>query len=190
MPLDNTRYDFSKWYSEILLRADIVDARTPTKGANVLLPNGYEIWEAIKNLMNKRFKETGHRNAYFPLFIPEEFLKREAEHFAGFTPEVAWVTHVGDTKLAKKFALRPTSETIMYHMYAQWIHSHADLPLKINQWSNVIRWDTKETRPLIRDREFLWSEAHTAHDSFDAAAEQVLESMEIYQSLYDALGLS
>lgn len=190
MPLDNPRSDFSKWYSEILLRADIVDARTPTKGANVLLPNGYEIWEAIKTFMNKRFKETGHKNAYFPLFIPEEFLQREADHFAGFTPEVAWVTHVGDRKLAKKFAIRPTSETIMYYMYAQWIHSHGDLPLKINQWGNVIRWDTKETRPLIRDREFLWSEAHTAHDSFEAAAEQVLESMDIYQSLFDALCLS
>ena len=190
MPLDNPRSDFSKWYSEILLRGDIVDNRTPTKGANVLLPNGYEIWDAIKRFMDREFKKTGHKNAYFPLFIPEEFLKREAEHFSGFTPEVAWVTHVGDTPLTQKFALRPTSETIMYHMYAQWIHSHADLPLKMNQWCNIIRWDTKETRPLLRDREFQWSEAHTAHVSYEAAAEQVKESMKIYQSLYDALCLS
>ncbi|MCH8906563.1 MAG: proline--tRNA ligase [Candidatus Heimdallarchaeota archaeon] len=190
MPLDNPRSNFSKWYDEVLLRASIVDVRTPTKGANVLMPNGYEIWEAIKNFMNKKFKETGHKNAYFPLLIPEEFLQRESAHFEGFIPEVAWVTHVGNTKLPQKFALRPTSETIMYHMYAQWIHSHADLPLKYNQWCNIIRWDTKETRPLLRDREFFWSEAHTAHSTYEEAAKQVEQSMEIYQSLFDALCLS
>ena len=190
MPLDNPRSDFSNWYSEILLRAKIVDIRTPIKGSNVLMPNGYEIWENIKNFMNIQFKKTNHKNAYFPLFIPEEFLEMETEHFSGFIPEVAWVTHVGDKKLNKKVALRPTSETIMYHMYAQWIHSHADLPLKYNQWCNIIRWDTKETRPLLRDREFFWSEAHTCHASFDEAAVQVKESMMIYQSLFDALCLS
>ncbi|MHA2502344.1 MAG: proline--tRNA ligase, partial [Candidatus Kariarchaeaceae archaeon] len=190
MPLDNPRSDFSAWYSEIILRAKIVDIRTPIKGSNVLMPNGYEIWEAIKNFMNMRFEETGHKNAYFPMFIPEEFLTRESEHFSGFVPEVAWVTHVGDKKLTNKVALRPTSETIMYYMYAQWIHSHADLPLKYNQWCNIIRWDTKETRPLLRDREFFWSEAHTCHPTFETAAAQVRESMEIYQSLFDALCLS
>lgn len=190
MPLDNPRSDFSNWYSEIIAKAKIVDIRTPVKGSNVLMPNGYEIWEQIKSFMNLRFEETGHKNAYFPLFIPEEFLTRESEHFSGFVPEVAWVTHVGDKELNEKFALRPTSETIMYHMYAQWIHSHGDLPLKINQWCNIIRWDTKETRPLFRDREFLWSEAHTCHPSFETAADQVKESMEIYQSLFDALCLS
>lgn len=190
MPLDNPRSDFSNWYSEVLLRAKIVDIRTPIKGSNVLMPNGYEIWESIRRFMDKRFRETDHKNAYFPMFIPEEFLEKESEHFSGFIPEVAWVTHVGDKKLKNKVALRPTSETIMYHMFAQWIHSHADLPLKYNQWCNIIRWDTKETRPLLRDREFFWSEAHTCHPSHEKAAEQVLQSMEIYQSLFDALCLS
>ncbi|MCY3413869.1 MAG: proline--tRNA ligase [Candidatus Heimdallarchaeota archaeon] len=189
MPLDNPRSDFSAWYSEIILRAKIVDIRTPTKGSNVLLPNGVEIWEAIKTFMNKEFKRTGHQNYYFPLLIPEEFLAKEEEHF-NFSIEVAWVTQVGDTKLPTKYALRPTSETIMYSMFAQWIHSHADLPFKTQQWANIIRWDTKQTRPLLRDREFYWSEGHTAHESYDAAAVQVRESMEIYQNLFDALCLS
>ncbi len=190
MPLDNPKSDFSKWYSEILLRGNIIDVRTPIKGANVILPNGYEIWEKVKEILNKEFKATNHQNAYFPLFIPEEFLTRESEHFDGFVPEVAWVTKVGDTELKEKFALRPTSETIMYHMYAQWIKSHGDLPLKINQWANIIRMDTKETRPLLRDREFQWSEAHTCHSSAEEAKIQVEESMKIYEALFDALGLS
>jgi len=190
MPLDNPRSDFPNWYSEVLRRAEIVDIRTPIKGSNVLMPNGYEIWESIKRFMDKQFKATGHKNAYFPLFIPEEFLTRESEHFEGVVPEVAWVTHVGDKELPEKIALRPTSETIMYYMYSQWIHSHADLPLKYNQWCNIIRWDTKETRPLLRDREFLWSEAHTCHTTFENAAKQVEQSLEIYQSLFDALCLS
>jgi prolyl-tRNA synthetase len=190
MPLDNPKSDFSKWYSEILLRGDIVDARTPIKGANVILPNGYTIWESIKRFLDQQFEATDHKNAYFPLFIPEEFLLRESEHFEGFVPEVAWVTRVGDRELNQKLALRPTSETIMYHMYAQWIKDHSDLPIKYNQWANIIRMDTKETRPLLRDREFQWSEAHTCHAKPEEAVEQVKESMLIYQALFDALGLS
>lgn len=189
MPLDNPRSDFSSWFSEVILRAGIVDNRTPIKGSNVLMPNGVEIWESIKIFINREFKATGHKNYYFPLFIPEEFLKREKEHF-GISIEVAWVTQVGETDLNERFALRPTSETIMYHMFAQWIHSHADLPFKINQWANIIRWDTKNTRPLLRDREFFWSEGHTAHATYEEAAIQVEESMTIYQKLYDALCLS
>ena len=153
------------------------------------MPNGVEIWESIKVFINREFKATGHKNYYFPLFIPEEFLKREMEHF-GISTEVAWVTQVGETDLNERFALRPTSETIMYHMFAQWIHSHADLPFKINQWANIIRWDTKNTRPLLRDREFFWSEGHTAHATYEEAAIQVEESMSIYQKLFDALCLS
>lgn len=189
MPLDNSRSDFSKWFDEILLRAKIVDIRTPIKGSNVMMPNGVDIWEAIKTFMNRELRLTGHRNYYFPLFIPEEFLAREKEHF-GIAIEVAWVTEVGETKLNKRFALRPTSETIMYDMFAKWIHSHADLPLKVHQWANIIRWDTKQTRALLRDREFHWSEGHTAHASDEDAAEQVRESMMIYQKLFDALCLS
>ena len=190
MPLDNTKSSFSKWYSEILLKADLIDVRTPVKGANVILPTGYEVWENAKQILNREFLKTGHKNAYFPLFIPESFLVKESEHFEGFVPEVAWVTHVGETKLNQKLALRPTSETIMYYMYAQWINSHIDLPLKINQWANIIRMDTKETRPLLRDREFQWSEAHTCHDSEEGAVTQVNESIVIYSTLFDALGLS
>ena len=190
MPLDNPKSDFSKWYSEILLRGNIIDVRTPIKGANVILPNGYAIWESVKNILNREFVATKHQNAYFPLFIPEDFLTKESEHFDGFVPEVAWVTKVGDTELNEKLALRPTSETIMYYMYAQWIKSHADLPLKMNQWANIIRMDTKETRPLLRDREFQWSEAHTCHRSAEDAKIQVEESMTIYETLFDTLGLS
>jgi prolyl-tRNA synthetase len=188
--LDIPKSDFGRWWNAVLLEADIVDVRTPTKGANVLMPNGYEIWEAIKANLNQRFKKTHHKNAYFPLFIPEEFLLLEEEHFEGFVPEVAWVTHVGDKKLHKKFALRPTSETIMYYMYALWIRSHKDLPLKINQWCNIIRWDTKETQALLRDREFQWSEAHTCHATAEEAVEQVEESMVIYSGLFEDLCLS
>ena len=190
MPLDNAKSSFSKWYSEILLKADLIDVRTLVKGANVILPTGYEVWENTKQILNLEFLKTGHKNAYFPLFIPESFLLKESEHFEGFVPEVAWVTHVGKTKLNQKLALRPTSETIMYHMYAQWINSHTDLPLKINQWANIIRMDTKETRPLLRDREFQWSEAHTCHASKKGAVAQVKESIKIYSSLFDALSLS
>ncbi len=190
MPLENPKSDFSKWYSEVLLRANVVDVRTPVKGANVLLPNGYQIWEGIKSKLNYFFYNTGHQNAYFPIFIPEEFLEREAEHFEGFVPEVAWVTQVGTTKLKQKLALRPTSETIMYHMYAQWINSHADLPLKVNQFCNIIRMDTGETRPLLRDREFQWSEAHTCHVDASDASKQIKESMDIYQGVFDALAIS
>ncbi|RMG30148.1 MAG: proline--tRNA ligase [Methanobacteriota archaeon] len=190
MPLENPKSDFSKWYSEILLRGNIVDVRTPIKGANVLLPNGYQIWEEIKRALDDEFQKTGHQDAYFPIFIPEDFLEKEAEHFEGFVPEVAWVTKVGNTELKKKIALRPTSETIMYYMYAQWINSHSDLPLKMNQFCNIIRMDTGETRPLLRDREFQWSEAHTCHATAEEAAEQVRESMRIYQTVFDELALS
>ena len=190
MPLENPKSEFSKWYDEVILRADIVDKRTPVKGANVLLPNGYEIWEKMKYHLNQDLKRTKHKFAYFPLFIPEDYLTRETEHFAGFTPEVAWVTHVGDTKLDKKVALRPTSETIMYDMFAKWLHSHAELPMKYSQWCNIVRWDTSETRPLLRDREFLWNESHTVHATREEAEEQLLESMRIYQSLFDKMAIT
>ncbi|MHA1462438.1 MAG: proline--tRNA ligase [Candidatus Heimdallarchaeota archaeon] len=184
MKLPEKENEFLKWYSEVISYANIVDNRSPVKGANVLMPYGYSIWESIRNKLDAELKRTGHKNAYFPIFIPEDYLKRESDHFEGFIPEVAWVTHAGDRKLDRKLALRPTSETIMYEMFHLWIRSHSDLPFKINQFCNIIRFDTKETKPLLRDREFLWSEGHTCHATAEEAVEQVKESMVIYENVY------
>ncbi|MHA1171693.1 MAG: proline--tRNA ligase, partial [Candidatus Heimdallarchaeota archaeon] len=173
-----------QWYTAVIEYANIVDKRSPVKGSNVIMPYGYSIWESIVAKLDGELKATGHKNAYFPLFIPEDYLEKEAEHFEGFIPEVAWVTHAGDRKLDRKLALRPTSETIMYEMFRLWIRSHGDLPLKINQWCNIIRFDTKETKPLLRDREFLWSEGHTCHSTAEEAEEQVKESMRLYEAVY------
>ncbi|MEA2070692.1 MAG: proline--tRNA ligase [Asgard group archaeon] len=190
MKLPDREKEFLSWYTEVVEYADIVDKRSPVKGANVIMPYGYSIWESITNKLDREMKKTGHKNAYFPLFIPEDYLEREAEHFEGFIPEVAWVTHAGDTKLDRKLALRPTSETIMYDMFRLWIRSHGDLPLKINQFCNIIRFDTKETKPLLRDREFLWSEGHTCHATADAAEKQVRESMRIYEAVFQECCMS
>ncbi|MFW9921753.1 MAG: proline--tRNA ligase [Candidatus Thorarchaeota archaeon] len=184
MKLPNKENEFLQWYSEVIDYANIVDNRSPVKGANVLMPYGYSIWESIVDKLDSELKRTGHKNAYFPLFIPENYLQREAEHFQGFIPEVAWVTMAGDKPLERKLALRPTSETIMYEMFHLWIRSHGDLPLKINQFCNIIRFDTKDTKPLLRDREFLWSEGHTCHATEEEAELQVRESMEIYEAVY------
>ncbi len=190
LPLENDKFEnFPAWYDEVVIKAQIVDNRTLVKGANVLLPNGYAIWENIQKILDKMLKDTGHKNAYFPIFLPEELLEQEAEHFEGFAPEVAWVTRVGDKKLERKVGLRPTSEAIMYSMFCLWIKSHADLPLKINQWCNIIRWDTKDTKMLLRDREFLWHEGHTVHTTAEEAAQQVMEAVNIYKKLFDQLCL-
>ncbi|NHK32162.1 MAG: proline--tRNA ligase [Asgard group archaeon] len=184
MKLPDREKQFIQWYSKVIDSADIVDNRSPVKGSNVIMPYGYSIWESITTKLDAELKKTGHKNAYFPLFIPEDYLEKEAEHFEGFIPEVAWVTHAGDKPLERKLALRPTSETIMYDMFRLWIRSHGDLPLKVNQFCNIIRFDTKETKPLLRDREFLWSEGHTCHTTAEEAEEQVRESMRIYESVY------
>lgn len=184
MKLPDKEKEFLQWYTAVIEYAEIVDKRSPVKGSNVIMPYGYSIWESIVAKLDGELKATGHKNAYFPLFIPEDYLEKEAEHFEGFIPEVAWVTHAGDRKLDRKLALRPTSETIMYEMFRLWIRSHGDLPLKINQWCNIIRFDTKETKPLLRDREFLWSEGHTCHSTAEEAEEQVKESMRLYEAVY------
>lgn len=184
MKLPDKEKEFLQWYTAVIEYANIVDKRSPVKGSNVIMPYGYSIWESIVAKLDGELKATGHKNAYFPLFIPEDYLEKEAEHFEGFIPEVAWVTHAGDRKLDRKLALRPTSETIMYEMFRLWIRSHGDLPLKINQWCNIIRFDTKETKPLLRDREFLWSEGHTCHSTAKEAEEQVKESMRLYEAVY------
>lgn len=172
--------DFSRWYIDVIKKAELADY-SPMKGMMVIRPYGYEIWELIKEQLDKMFKETGHRNAYFPLFIPESFLKKEAEHVEGFAPEVAWVTQGGQEELEEKLAIRPTSEAIICSMYAKWINSWRDLPVLINQWANVVRWE-KVTRPFLRTTEFLWQEGHTVHASYEEAEEETLRILEIYRT--------
>ncbi|MCL4411296.1 proline--tRNA ligase [Candidatus Marsarchaeota archaeon] len=153
--------NFSDWYTEVLITSEFVDY-SAVSGVIVFRPDGYFVWDAIRNATNELFIKAGIQNAYFPLFIPEKFLEKEKEHVKGFTPEVAWVTHAGDSKLDERLAVRPTSETIMYDSYSKWIRSWRDLPLRLNQWNNVVRWEFKHPTPFLRSREFLWNEGHTA----------------------------
>jgi len=148
--------------------------------------HSYAIWEKIQEIFNKKIKTTGHRNVYFPLFIPESFLKKEAEHFQGFVPEVAWVTMGGDSQLEERLAIRPTSETVMYATYAKWIRSWRDLPMKLNQWCSVVRWETKATKLFLRTREFLWQEGHTAHATKEEADREVMEILDAYRDVIES----
>lgn len=175
---------FSEWYVEVILKAELADY-APVKGCMVIRPDAYAVWEKIQQVVNQKIKATGHRNAYFPMFIPEAFLRQEAEHFAGFTPEVAWITQGGDTPLEEKLAVRPTSETIMYSMFSKWIRSWRDLPLKINQWCNVVRWETKATKLFLRTREFLWQEGHTAHATKEEADAEVMWALNMYKDVIE-----
>ncbi|MFN8372055.1 MAG: proline--tRNA ligase [Anaerolineae bacterium] len=173
--------DFSAWYNDIVYKADLA-ATSPVRGCIIIKPYGYELWEGIRNGLDRRFKATGHQNAYFPLFIPESYLKREAEHVEGFSPELAVVTIAGGKELEEPLVVRPTSETIIGEAFSQWIQSYRDLPLLINQWANVVRWELR-TRPFLRTTEFLWQEGHTAHiDEADAEAE-TLQMLDIYAQL-------
>lgn len=171
--------DFPQWYTDVILKTDMVDYSI-VKGCMVIKPYGYGVWELIQDEMDRRFKETGHVNAYFPLLIPESLLKKEAEHVEGFAPEVAWVTHGGDEELTERLCIRPTSETIICSMYSKWIQSYRDLPLLINQWANVVRWE-KNTRPFLRTSEFLWQEGHTAHATFEEAEAETQRMLEVYR---------
>lgn len=171
--------DFPQWYTDVILKTDMVDY-SDVKGCMVIKPYGYGVWELIQSEMDRRFKDTGHVNAYFPLFIPESLLLKEAEHVEGFAPEVAWVTHGGNEKLTERLAIRPTSETIIGSMYSKWIQSYRDLPVLMNQWCNVVRWE-KSTRPFLRTSEFLWQEGHTAHASFDEAQEETMRMLGVYK---------
>ena len=171
--------DFSKWYIEVIQKAELADY-TPMKGIMVIRPYGYAVWENIQRLMDRRIKDSGHVNAYFPLFIPESFLKKEAEHVEGFSPEVAWVTIGGKEELEEKLAVRPTSEAIIGHMYSRWIKSYRDLPVLINQWANIVRWE-KVTRPFLRTTEFLWQEGHTCHATAEEAQEETLKVLAMYK---------
>ncbi|MHA2611476.1 MAG: proline--tRNA ligase [bacterium JZ-2024 1] len=171
--------DVSQWYTDVLLKAELADY-APVRGCMVIRPYGYAIWERIRLFLDEELRRTGHQNAYFPLFIPENFLKKEAEHIAGFAPQVAWVTIGGQEKLEEPLAVRPTSETIIYAMYARWIQSYRDLPVLLNQWANVVRWE-KTTRPFLRTMEFLWQEGHTAHATEEEAEEEALNILGIYE---------
>jgi len=171
--------DFSRWYIEIIRKAELSDY-APMKGMMVIRPYGYTIWENLQQRLDRRIKDTGHVNAYFPLFIPESFLQKEAEHVEGFAPEVAWVTRGGREELEERLAVRPTSEAIIGHMYARWIKSYRDLPVLINQWANIVRWE-KTTRPFLRTTEFLWQEGHTAHATEAEAREETLKILDLYK---------
>jgi prolyl-tRNA synthetase len=171
--------DFSRWYLDVVRRAELADY-TPVKGCMVIRPYGYAIWELIQQSLDRRIKATGHVNAYFPLFIPESLLTKEAAHVEGFAPQVAYVTHGGGEELEERLVVRPTSEAIFGTMYAQWIQSWRDLPVLINQWANVVRWE-KVTRPFLRTTEFLWQEGHTAHETEAEAEEETLKILELYK---------
>ena len=171
--------DYARWYTDVITQSQMADY-SPVKGCMVIRPLGYAVWEAMQRELDAQFRATGHQNAYFPLFIPESFLHREAEHVEGFAPECAVVTHGGGKKLEEPLVVRPTSETIIYDMYAKWIRSYRDLPLLINQWANVVRWEMR-TRLFLRTTEFLWQEGHTAHATEAEAEEEVLRILEIYR---------
>jgi prolyl-tRNA synthetase len=171
--------NFSQWYLDVVRRAELADY-TEVKGCMAIRPYGYAIWELIQQAFDRRFKETGHVNAYFPLFIPSGLLMKEKEHVEGFAPQVAWVTRGGDEELAEPLVVRPTSEVIVGTLYAKWIKSWRDLPVLINQWANVVRWE-KVTRPFLRTTEFLWQEGHTAHETAEEAQEETLKILALYK---------
>ncbi len=170
---------YSDWYVDVVLQAELADY-SPVKGTMVIRPRGYALWEAMRTALDNMFKETGHVNAYFPLLIPESFLQKEAEHVEGFAPELAVVTHGGGEELEEPLVIRPTSETIIWSMYKKWIQSYRDLPLLINQWANVVRWE-KRTRLFLRTMEFLWQEGHTAHATAEEAQEETLRILDVYR---------
>jgi prolyl-tRNA synthetase len=176
--------DFSEWYVQVVQKAELADY-APVKGCMIIRPDAYAVWEKIQEILNKKIKATGVKNVYFPMFIPEAFLKKEAEHFAGFTPEVAWITMGGETPLEERLAVRPTSETIMYDTFNKWVRSWRDLPIKINQWCNIVRWETKATKLFLRTREFLWQEGHTAHATSEEAEAEVMYALGEYKDIIE-----
>ncbi len=171
--------DLSAWYTAVCIKAELV-SYAPVRGCVVLRPHGFGMWENLQKHLDERFKATGHENAYFPLLIPESLLTKEAEHVEGFAPEVAWVTYGGNEELTERLAIRPTSEVIIGTMYAQWIESYRDLPILINQWANVVRWE-KATRPFLRTMEFLWQEGHTAHATAEEGRAETLQMLDVYK---------
>lgn len=175
--------DFSAWYNEVVLRAELADY-SPVRGSMVIRPWGYGIWERMQRALDDMFKESGHENAYFPLLIPMSFIEKEKEHVEGFKPELAVVTHAGGKELEEALVVRPTSETMIYSMYAKWVQSYRDLPVLLNQWANVMRWELR-TRLFLRTAEFLWQEGHTAHATEAEAEEETLRILDIYRTFME-----
>ncbi|MFO7941614.1 MAG: proline--tRNA ligase [Bacillota bacterium] len=175
--------NFSRWYTDVVLKAQLADY-APVRGCIVVRPPGFAIWEAIQSGLDRRFKETGVQNAYFPLLIPESIFTREAEHIEGFAPEVPWVTHAGEEELQERLAVRPSSETIIGTMFSRWIQSYRDLPMLVNQWCNVLRWE-KATHPFLRTTEFLWQEGHTCHETEDEARERSIQMLKVYREFME-----
>jgi len=178
-PITPRQRDFAAWYQDVVLQGDMAEPAEIVKGCMVIKPNGYAVWEMIQRELDDRFKATNHQNCYFPLLIPESFLHKEAEHVEGFSPELAVVTIAGGKKLEEPYVIRPTSETIVGHFFSKWIQSYRDLPMLLNQWANVVRWELR-TRLFLRTSEFLWQEGHTAHASHEEAVEEVLRILDIY----------
>ena len=172
--------NFSEWYTQVIIKAELADY-APVKGLIVLRPDGYSIWESIKESLDSKLKETGHRNGFLPVLIPESLLAKEKEHFEGLNPEVFWVTHSGNSELGDKLALRPTSETLAYSLFSKWIRSWRDLPLKINFWNTALRAEIKGTKPFLRTSEFLWQEGHTVHATKDEAEKEVADILKLYK---------
>ena len=181
--LPDIKTNFAQWYQDVVYLSQLAD-QSPVRGCIVIRPYGYALWEIIQKLLDQKIKDTGHQNASFPLLIPESFLKREAQHVEGFAPEVAVVTYAGGKELEEPLVIRPTSETMIHYMFAQWLHSWRDLPLKINQWCNVRRWEMR-TRPFLRTTEFLWQEGHTAHETYQEAHDEVELMLEQYRDLIE-----
>ena len=179
--LPNIKKEFSDWYNEVIYQAELAD-QSPVRGSIIIRPYGYALWEQIRDRLDQRIKATGHQNAAFPLLIPESFLKKEAKHIEGFSPELAVVTHAGGKELEEPLVIRPTSETIIHYMFAKWIKSWRDLPLKINQWANVVRWEMRP-RAFLRTTEFFWQEGHTAHATYDEAYAEATTMMQEYVNL-------
>jgi len=172
--------NFSEWYTQVIIKAELADY-APVKGLIVLRPDGYSIWESIKESLDSKLKETGHRNGFLPVLIPESLLAKEKEHFEGLNPEVFWVTHSGNSEIGDRLALRPTSETLAYSLFSKWIRSWRDLPLKINFWNTALRAEIKDTKPFLRTSEFLWQEGHTAHTTKEEAEKEVADILQLYK---------
>jgi prolyl-tRNA synthetase len=185
-PITPRGKDFAAWYQDVVLQGDMAEPAEIVKGCMVIKPNGYAVWEILQRELDSRFKATGHQNVYFPLLIPESFLKKEAEHVEGFAPELAVVTIAGGKQLEEPYVIRPTSETIVGHFFSKWIQSWRDLPVLMNQWANVVRWELR-TRMFLRTTEFLWQEGHTAHASHAEATEEVLRILDIYAEVAEDL---
>jgi prolyl-tRNA synthetase len=178
-PITPRSRDFAQWYQDVVLQGDMAEPADVVKGCMVIKPNGYSVWEGLQRELDSRFKATGHQNAYFPLLIPQSFLRKEAEHVEGFAPELAVVTMAGGKELEEPYVIRPTSETIIGYFFSKWIQSWRDLPMLLNQWANVVRWELR-TRMFLRTTEFLWQEGHTAHASHGEAIEETLRMLDIY----------